>query len=174
MALALAMASVLVSPPPTPTFSSVRKSSSSPMASMLSSPCDRGSSFPILPLLAPLAACLVISTCTPSVEAGILSGATGLESFGLPSLPQSEFLKRIQEESRKKYEEYDSKFQSSPLLQELLKRSKENAEKHEQEIRDKYCERGAEWGVGDCSLEGMSREQKEIFRESLKRRMAAQ
>jgi hypothetical protein len=40
---------------------------------------------------------------------------------------------------------------------------------HKQEIQDKYCARGAEWGVGDCSLEGMTEAEKEAFRAALKK-----
>ncbi|KAG6555516.1 hypothetical protein Mapa_002751 [Marchantia paleacea] len=50
----------------------------------------------------------------------------------------------MQENSRKKYEDFDSRFKASPYLQGLLKKSKENTELHRKEIEDKYCERGAE------------------------------
>jgi hypothetical protein len=40
--------------------------------------------------------------------------------------------------------------------------------RHKKEIADKYCERGAEWGVGDCSLMGMNQEQKDEFMRVLK------
>ena len=33
---------------------------------------------------------------------------------------------------------------------------------------DKYCERGAEWGVGDCSLQGLTAADKKAFRTALK------
>lgn len=36
------------------------------------------------------------------------------------------------------------------------------------EIENKYCLRGAEWGVGYCSAEGMSAENREKFIEMLK------
>lgn len=89
-------------------------------------------------------------------------------------MPGQEFFKDIQEENKKKYEGYDAKLKSSPLVQELLKRSKENAEKHKQEIQDKYCRRGADWGVGDCSLSAMSEEQREAFLEAFKEKEAPQ
>ncbi|KAH8975986.1 hypothetical protein BDL97_01G189800 [Sphagnum fallax] len=73
------------------------------------------------------------------------------------------------EANKKKYEAFDANFKASPLLQELLKKSKDNAELHKQEIQDKYCARGAEWGVGDCSLEGMTEAEKEAFRAALKK-----
>lgn len=38
------------------------------------------------------------------------------------------------------------------------------------EIENKYCLRGAEWGVGDCSAEGMSVEDREKFIEMLKQK----
>lgn len=40
--------------------------------------------------------------------------------------------------------------------------------RNRQEIQDKYCIRGAEWGVGDCSAEGMSPEDKDKFIAELK------
>eukprot|EP00252_Welwitschia_mirabilis_P015253 TRINITY_DN33523_c0_g1_i1.p1 TRINITY_DN33523_c0_g1~~TRINITY_DN33523_c0_g1_i1.p1 ORF type:complete len:198 (+),score=31.17 TRINITY_DN33523_c0_g1_i1:119-712(+) len=105
------------------------------------------------------------------VQAGVLSGFPGLESVPPPEImPRFEFLKRIQEESRKRSEASDSKFKSSPLLQELLKRSKDNYKKNKQEIEDKYCERGAEWGVGNCSTVGMSPEERDEFMEMLRKR----
>lgn len=42
--------------------------------------------------------------------------------------------------------------------------------RHKKEIADKYCERGAEWGVGDCSLVGMTQEEKEAFMKVLKKK----
>lgn len=110
-------------------------------------------------------------TSTP-VQAGVLSGSSGLEAFPLPEFQGFDFLKRMQEENKKKNEAYDGKFKSSPLLQELLKRSKANAERNKQEIQDKYCERGAEWGVGDCSTIGMSRDEREAFMEMLRKKRA--
>lgn len=106
------------------------------------------------------------------VQAGVLSGSSGLESVPRPELPGFDFLKRMQEENQKKNEAYDGKFKSSPLLQELLKRSKANSQRNKQEILDKYCERGAEWGVGDCSTVGMSREEREAFMEMLRKKRA--
>lgn len=38
------------------------------------------------------------------------------------------------------------------------------------EIENKYCLRGAEWGVGDCYAEGMSAENREKFIEMLKQK----
>lgn len=42
--------------------------------------------------------------------------------------------------------------------------------RNQQEIQDKYCVRGAEWGVGDCSVEAMSPKDRENFISSLKQK----
>ncbi|BBN14765.1 hypothetical protein MPTK1_6g14320 [Marchantia polymorpha subsp. ruderalis] len=122
-------------------------------------------------LLPVAAACTVLTAFPTPVEAGILSGSGGLESLQLPTLPEPDFLKKMQENSRKKYEDFDSRFKASPYLQGLLKKSKENAELHRKEIEDKYCERGAEWGVGDCSLNGLPQADKDAFLEALRKQM---
>lgn len=75
-----------------------------------------------------------------------------------------------QAENQKKYAEFDSRFKSSQVLKDLLEKSKQNKLKNEREIQDKYCLRGAEWGVGDCSTEGMSDQEKEDFIAELKKR----
>ncbi|CAM6044406.1 unnamed protein product [Sphagnum compactum] len=120
-------------------------------------------------VILPLAACSLLAIFPAPAEAGLLSGSAGMESIPLPPLPEPDFLKKIQEANKKKYEAFDANFKASPLLQELLKKSKDNAELHKQEIQDKYCARGAEWGVGDCSLEGMTEAEKEAFRAALKK-----
>ncbi|XP_062111342.1 uncharacterized protein LOC133822898 isoform X2 [Humulus lupulus] len=74
------------------------------------------------------------------------------------------------EENQKKYAENDARFKSSPLLNKLLEKSKLNKEKNKLEIQDKYCLRGAEWGVGDCSAEGMTAEEKDNFISMLKQK----
>ncbi|KAL5987268.1 hypothetical protein ACLOJK_038430 [Asimina triloba] len=107
---------------------------------------------------------------TNRVSAGILSGFSGLESIPGPQLPEIDFLKQLNEENQKKYAELDSKFKSSPMIKELLERSKQNKEKYKQQLADKYCLRGAEWGVGDCSTEGMTAEEKENFISMLKQK----
>eukprot|EP00850_Spirogloea_muscicola_P024541 SM001017S09158 [mRNA] locus=s1017:641:2062:- [translate_table: standard] len=113
-----------------------------------------------------------------AAEAGILSGSPGLEYFDPPS-PPSGFLKvpvdvdKIQATQKKRYQDFDENFKKSPLLQGLLQKSKENAAKNKQIIEDKYCERGAEWGVGDCSLNGLPAEAKEAFRARLAQSKAA-
>nr|XP_010936374.1 uncharacterized protein LOC105056011 isoform X2 [Elaeis guineensis] len=75
------------------------------------------------------------------------------------------------EENQKKYAEFDERFKSSTVLKELLEKSKLNKERHRREIEDKYCLRGAEWGVGDCSTEGMTQEERDEFVGFLKKRV---
>ncbi|XP_012448262.2 uncharacterized protein LOC105771364 [Gossypium raimondii] len=116
----------------------------------------------------PLAASVTILLSPIPAKAGLLSGFPGIESIPGPQLPEIEFLNRFNEENQKKYAEADARFKSSPLLKQLLERSKQNKEKNKQEIQDKYCMRGAEWGVGDCSVEAMSPEDKENFIAMLK------
>ncbi|KAI3796071.1 hypothetical protein L1987_38734 [Smallanthus sonchifolius] len=74
------------------------------------------------------------------------------------------------EENQKRYAENDARFRESPLLKELLERSKLNKEKNRQAIQDKYCVRGAEWGVGDCSTEGMAPQERDEFIMALKKK----
>uniref|UniRef100_A0A453IP33 Uncharacterized protein n=1 Tax=Aegilops tauschii subsp. strangulata TaxID=200361 RepID=A0A453IP33_AEGTS len=74
-------------------------------------------------------------------------------------------------ENQRKYAENDSRFKSSKVLKELLEKSKQNKEKNEREIQDKYCLRGAEWGVGDCSTVGMTDQEKEDFITELRKRV---
>ncbi|XP_021729441.1 uncharacterized protein LOC110696438 [Chenopodium quinoa] len=118
----------------------------------------------------PLAISLVLCWSNPA-EAGFLSGSTGIESIPGPELPKVEFLDRFNEENQKKYAENDERIKSSPIIKELLERSKKNKEKNKQEILDKYCLRGAEWGVGDCSTEGMTAEERDTFIETLKQKI---
>ncbi|KAG6599029.1 hypothetical protein SDJN03_08807, partial [Cucurbita argyrosperma subsp. sororia] len=142
---------------------------------------------PVIPLASPSSSSS--STCSPVLQksiafvasisllmwptpanAGFLSGFSGIESVPGPQLPQIDFLNRFNEENQKKYAEADARFKSSPVLKELLERSKMNKEKNRQKIADKYCIRGAEWGVGDCSAEGMSREERDNFIAMLKQK----
>ncbi|CAK7326168.1 unnamed protein product [Dovyalis caffra] len=118
----------------------------------------------------PLVVSVSLLLSASPAKAGIMSGFPGLESIPGPQLPQIDFLNRINEENQKKYAEADAKFKSSPILKELLERSKLKKEKNRQEIQDKYCLRGAEWGVGDCSAEGMSPEDRENFIAMLKQK----
>lgn len=118
----------------------------------------------------PLAASVVLLLWSNPAKAGFLSGFPGIESVPGPKLPEIEFLNRFNEENQKRYAELDDKFKSSPLLKEYLEKTKLNKEKNRQETQDKYCLRGAEWGVGDCSAEGMSAEDKEKFIAALKQK----
>ncbi|KAK4790835.1 hypothetical protein SAY86_031248 [Trapa natans] len=123
---------------------------------------------------APLAtASLAVLLWSSPVHAGILSGFSGIESIPGPELPQLDFLTKFNEENQKKYAEADARFKESPLLKQLLEKSKQNKEKNRQEILDKYCLRGAEWGVGDCSTDGMSAEDRESFISMLKQKTGA-
>ncbi|KAM2781634.1 hypothetical protein COP1_011360 [Malus domestica] len=115
-----------------------------------------------------LAASAAILLGSNPASAGLLSGSTGMESVPGPELPQIDFLKRFNEENQKKYAENDARFRSTPILKELLEKSKLNKEKNSKEIQDKYCIRGAEWGVGDCSAEGMTPDEKDKFIAMLK------
>ncbi|THU50159.1 hypothetical protein C4D60_Mb06t17140 [Musa balbisiana] len=74
------------------------------------------------------------------------------------------------EKNQKKYAEFDSRFKSSSVLKELLEKSKLNKERNQRELQDKYCLRGAEWGVGDCSTQGMTQEERDEFIATLKKR----
>ncbi|KAK4430053.1 hypothetical protein Salat_1306000 [Sesamum alatum] len=118
----------------------------------------------------PIAAAVAILFWTNPAHAGFLSGLSGIESVPGPQLPQVDFLNRFNEENQKRYAENDARFKESPLLKKLLEKTKLNKEKNRQEILDKYCIRGAEWGVGDCSAEAMSPEDKENFIAMLKKK----
>ncbi|RID76169.1 hypothetical protein BRARA_B03155 [Brassica rapa] len=104
-----------------------------------------------------------------------MSGSPGIES--IPELPKLESLDRFNEKclfiaakNQKFYAENDSRFKESPILKKLLENSKLNKEKNEKAIQDKYCLRGAEWGVGDCSTNGITDEEKEQFITMLKKK----
>ncbi|KAK3148019.1 hypothetical protein QOZ80_3BG0289590 [Eleusine coracana subsp. coracana] len=125
-------------------------------------------------LAIPAAASLSLVLWSSPVNAGILSGFTGLESVPGPDLPRVEFLEKWNAENQKKYTEFDNRFKNSKVLQELLERSKKNKDKNERQIQDKYCLRGAEWGVGDCSTEGMTDQEREDFISELKKRTGAE
>ncbi|XP_004490142.1 uncharacterized protein [Cicer arietinum] len=134
----------------------------------LSSPSP---SYNVLQKSLPLAASIAILLWSTPAHAGFMSGISGLESIPGPQLPQIDFLSRINEENQKKYAENDARFRSSPLVKKLLEQSKLNKEKNSKEIENKYCLRGAEWGVGDCSAEGMSPEDREKFIAMLKEKV---
>ncbi|KAJ8547992.1 hypothetical protein K7X08_021228 [Anisodus acutangulus] len=118
----------------------------------------------------PLSACLAVLLWSTPANAGFLSGSTGIESVPGPELPKIEFLNRWNDDNQKRYAELDEKFKESPLLKQLLEKSKQNKEKNEKSIQDKYCLRGAEWGVGDCSTAGMTPEERDSFIAMLKQK----
>ncbi|XP_010502353.1 PREDICTED: uncharacterized protein LOC104779663 [Camelina sativa] len=118
----------------------------------------------------PLAASLTLLLSPCTVEAGLMSGSPGIESVPGPELPKIEFLDSFNAKNQKFYAENDARFKESPLLKKLLENSKLNKEKNERAIQDKYCLRGAEWGVGDCSTTGMTDEEKEQFITMLKKK----
>ncbi|XP_028551006.1 uncharacterized protein LOC110115934 [Dendrobium catenatum] len=119
----------------------------------------------------PIATSISVLLWTTPVNAGFLSGFTGLESVPGPQLPEIDFLKKWNDENQKKYAEFDSRFKQSTVLKELLEKSKLNKERNKREIQDKYCLRGAEWGVGDCSTQGMTAEERDSFIETLKKKI---
>ncbi|KAH0467803.1 hypothetical protein M5K25_004424 [Dendrobium thyrsiflorum] len=119
----------------------------------------------------PIATSISVLLWTTPVNAGFLSGFTGLESVPGPQLPEIDFLKKWNDENQKKYAEFDSRFKQSTVLKELLEKSKLNKERNKREIQDKYCLRGAEWGVGDCSTQGMTAEERDTFIETLKKKI---
>ncbi|KAJ1298246.1 hypothetical protein BS78_01G439100 [Paspalum vaginatum] len=121
-------------------------------------------------LAIPAAVSLSLVLWSSPASAGILSGFSGLESTPGPDLPRLEFLEKWNAENQKKYAEFDNRFKNSKVLQDLLEKSKKNKQKNERLIQDKYCLRGAEWGVGDCSTEGMSDKEREDFIAELKKR----
>ncbi|KAG0552241.1 hypothetical protein BDA96_01G491600 [Sorghum bicolor] len=127
-----------------------------------------------LSLAVPAAVSLSLVLWSSPVNAGILSGFSGLESTPGPDLPRLEFLEKWNAENQKKYAEFDNRFKKSKVLQDLLEKSKKNKEKNERMIQDKYCLRGAEWGVGDCSTEGMTDQEREDFISELKKRTGAE
>ncbi|GAA0161330.1 hypothetical protein LIER_17671 [Lithospermum erythrorhizon] len=118
----------------------------------------------------PLAASVALILWSAPANAGFLSGSTGLESMPGPELPRIDFLNRWNDENQKKYAENDARFKESPLLKKLLEKSQSNKEKNKQAIQDKYCLRGAEWGVGDCSAAAMTPEERDSFIAMLKQK----
>ncbi|CAI8588008.1 unnamed protein product [Vicia faba] len=142
--------------------------------SELSCSLSSSSSFPshnILQMSLPLAASLAILLWSTPAHAGFMSGISGLEAVPGPQLPQIDFLNRINEENQKRYAENDARIKESPLVKKLLEQSKLNKEKNSKEIENKYCLRGAEWGVGDCSAEGMTIEERDKFIAMLKEKV---
>lgn len=122
----------------------------------------------------PFAASIAVLFFSNPAKAGFMSGFPGIESRPGPELPKIEFLSRFNEENQKKYAEDDARIRESPIVKKLLEQSKLNKEKNKQEILDKYCLRGAEWGVGDCSAEGMTPDEKDKFIAMLKQKVGVE
>nr|CAB3496702.1 unnamed protein product [Digitaria exilis] len=80
-------------------------------------------------LAIPAAATLSLVLWSSPVNAGILSGFSGLESRPGPDMPRLEFLEKWNAENQKKYAEFDDRFKKSKVLQDLLEKSKKNKEK---------------------------------------------
>ncbi|XP_026381225.1 uncharacterized protein LOC113275868 [Papaver somniferum] len=146
-----------------PSIAAVAQKPNSVLGSKWTSTSSSSSDFRGLLTVVPLAASMAVLFWTNPVNAGILSGFSGLESVPGPELPQIDFLNRFNEENQKKYAANDERFKSSDVLKEYLEKSKLNKEKNKQGIQDKYCLRGAEWGVGDCSTAGMTDDEKDKF-----------
>ncbi|OAY73694.1 hypothetical protein ACMD2_21030 [Ananas comosus] len=163
--------SFLASPRPPPSISLTGKITAVDSAP-LSPPRHRSNPSPSRALhwSLPAAASISFLLWSTPVNAGILSGFSGLESVPGPQLPQFDFLNKWNEDNQKKYAEFDSRFKSSTVLKELLEKSRLNKERNQKELQDKYCLRGAEWGVGDCSTEGMTQEERDEFVGMLKKR----
>ncbi len=83
--------------------------------------------------------------------------ATGLESIPLPDMssPVSDSVNDMavqwKERNQATINAAESKFQESDLLKQLKERSDAKREQRDKELRDKYCMRQAEMGVGDCA-----------------------
>ncbi|XP_047321208.1 uncharacterized protein LOC124925282 [Impatiens glandulifera] len=122
-------------------------------------------------LLQTLTASMVAFCLIWAAKAGILSGYPGIESVPGPDLPSIEFLNKWNDENQKLYTENDKRFKDSPILKKLLEQSKLNKDKNKQLVADKYCLRGAEWGVGDCSAEGMTPDERDKFIAMLKQKV---
>jgi len=84
--------------------------------------------------------------------------ARGLEeanSFTLDDLPSitfkpAEIVREIKAESQGKVDRAEAAFEESDLLANLLAKTEANRDSNTKAIEEKYCQRGAEWGVGDC------------------------
>ncbi|CAI7757543.1 unnamed protein product [Closterium sp. NIES-53] len=108
------------------------RASTNPSSSSSSSPssASASASAPASAAFHPLARSL---TAAAAAVALVLLPAASL-GLPQPALALSE---------RERYEQLDSNFLSSPILQQLLKQSEENRERNRQEIENKYCLRGA-------------------------------
>ncbi|KAJ7564389.1 hypothetical protein O6H91_02G015200 [Diphasiastrum complanatum] len=111
-------------------------------------------------------ACVVVFFVAAALALSLVCIRVHLQD--VPDLPHTMTKRQIKKDTR-------IWMQSSKLhlfFKNFLKRSKENAVKNKREIEDKYCLRGAEWGVGDCSLAAASKEEKEAFLKAFEKRNA--
>ncbi|KAK8962442.1 hypothetical protein KSP40_PGU015464 [Platanthera guangdongensis] len=116
-------------------------------------------SFVALRAAIPMPASISILLWTTAVNAGFLSGFSGLESVPGPQLPEVDFLKKWNDENPKKYAEFDSRFRSSNVLKDLLEKSKLNKERSSKIIQRLYalkmqeeCVFGAQAAIASRSL----------------------
>ena len=83
--------------------------------------------------------------------------ASGLESIPLPDMssPISDSVNGMALEWKQRnqatLDAAESQFQEGDLLKQLKERSDAKREQRSKELRDKYCMRQAEMGVGDCA-----------------------
>lgn len=79
--------------------------------------------------------------------------AAGIESLDSPIVlgDTPDFVKEIQRKNQSRLDEAEDTFQNSELLKNLLERSAANSEGNKKALRDRYCARQAELGVGDCA-----------------------
>ena len=126
-------------------------------------------------LLAGLAGAALLAAPLPQAQ------ASGLESVALPTMPDTpQVIKDLQNRNRGAHaqlsprcrqarppnntpltvappvcaatlDKADASFQSSELLRSLKERSETNKDQRARDLRDLYCRRQAEMGVGDCA-----------------------
>lgn len=83
--------------------------------------------------------------------------ASGLESIPLPDMssPVSDSVNDLanqwKERNQATLDAAESKFQQSDLLRQLKEKSEANRKQRDKDLKDKYCIRQAEMGVGDCA-----------------------
>ncbi|KAK9915361.1 hypothetical protein WJX75_008046 [Coccomyxa subellipsoidea] len=92
-------------------------------------------------------AILLSTALLPALQAGGVK-ALGIESIQLPFLQDPT---AATEAAKAKLDRAAAEFEKSDFLKGLKERSEQNREKNKKEVRDKYCYRQAEMGVGDCA-----------------------
>jgi hypothetical protein len=96
------------------------------------------------------------------LAAGLLATASKAKALGLESIPLPDMSSPVsdsvngmavqwKERNQATIDAAESKFQDSDLLKTLKERSDAKREQRDRELRDKYCMRQAEMGVGDCA-----------------------